>query len=81
VYGNFQPHVRDYDRRSAPASTIGGAPSSWAATNEFNFGKDMMFDSLGCAELMWSTERSSLQELSQRVQKMMPGIKRGAFAQ
>jgi len=76
VYGNFQPHIRDYDRRSAPGSMIGGAPSSWAATTEFNFGKDLMFDFLGCAELLWSTHRTGLPELSNRIQKMLPGVRR-----
>lgn len=76
VYGNFQPHIRDYDRRSAPGSMLGGAPSSWAATTEFNFGKDQMFDFLGCAQLLWSTQRPGWRELSESIQRMMPGVRR-----
>jgi len=76
VYGNFQPNIRDYDRRTAPSPMIGGAPSSWAATNEFNFGKDLMFDFLGCAELLWSTHRSMLPDLSRTVQILMPDVRR-----
>ena len=76
VYGNFQPNIRDYDRRSAPSRMLGGAPSSWAATNEFNFGKDEMFDFLGCAQLLWSVQRPDLAELSETVQSMLPGIRR-----
>ena len=76
VYGNFQPNIRDYDRRSAPGAMLGGAPSSWAATTEFNFGKDLMFDFLGCAELLWSTHRTGLLELSKNVQRMMPEVRR-----
>lgn len=75
VYGNFEPHIGDYDRRSAPASMLGGAPSSWAATTEFNFGKDLMFDFLGCAELLWSRHRTGLAELSENIQKMLPGVR------
>ena len=76
VYGNFQPQIRDYDRRSAPGGMVGGAPSSWAATTEFNFGKDLMFDFLGCAELLWSAHRSGTLELSTAIQGMMPGVRR-----
>jgi hypothetical protein len=76
VYGNLQPHIRDYNRRSMPGAMAGGAPSSWAATTEFNFGKDLMFDFLGCAELLWSTHRPALHELSESIQTMMPGVHR-----
>ena len=76
VFGNFHPGFRDYDRRSARGGILGGAPSSWAATNEFNFGKDLMFDFLGCANLLWSTARPEPKELSWTVQGLLPGIRR-----
>jgi hexosaminidase len=33
VFGNFEPHITDFDRRAGRRGIIGGAPSSWAATN------------------------------------------------
>jgi hypothetical protein len=76
VYGNLQPNIQNYSRRSARRSVIGGAPSSWAATNEFNFGKDLMFDFLGCAHLLWSTSQPPLDQLSETVQRLLPGVRR-----
>ncbi len=75
VFGNFEPHIADYDRRSERRGIIGGAPSSWAATNELNFGKDLMFDFLGCANLLWSEERPDLERLAVIIQERLPGIR------
>ena len=75
VFGNFEPHISDFDRRAARAGILGGAPSSWAASNELNFGKDMMFDFLGCANLLWSTDRPDMDKLSLIVQERMPDIR------
>jgi glycosyl hydrolase family 20 len=76
VYGNFQPSIQNYSRRSSRRSVIGGAPSSWAATNEFNFGKDLMFDFLGSAQFLWSTSQPRLDQLSETVQRLLPGVRR-----
>ena len=43
----MEPDIKDYERRASRPGIIGGVPSSWAATNELNFGKDLMFDFLG----------------------------------
>jgi hexosaminidase len=75
VYGNFQPHISDFDRRAARAGILGGAPSSWAATNELNFGKDLMYEFLGCANLLWSTDRPDMSALSVIVQERLPAIR------
>lgn len=75
VFGNFEPHIADFDRRATRRGIIGGAPSSWAATNELNFGKDLMFDFLGCANLLWSTDRPDMKRLSAIVQEHLPGIR------
>lgn len=76
VYGNFQPNIPNYGRRAARRSVMGGATSSWAAVNEFNFGKDLMFDFLGCAQLLWSTRQLPLDQLSGIVQSLLPGVRR-----
>jgi Glycosyl hydrolase family 20, domain 2/Glycosyl hydrolase family 20, catalytic domain len=76
VYGNMTPEIQDYERRSRRKSVLGGAPSSWAATTEFNFGKDMMYDVLGCANLTWSPKPLDPKELSEKVQRALPDFRR-----
>jgi hypothetical protein len=55
---------------------LGGAPSAWIATTEFNFGKDLIYDFTGCASLLWSKHWPEAQQLSGVVQGMMPQIRR-----
>jgi hypothetical protein len=76
VYGNLTPDIQDWARRSARDSVLGGAPSSWAATTEFNLGKDLIVEFLGCANLLWSTHELSKDHLMARVQDMLPQIRR-----
>ena len=76
AYGNMTPEIEDYERRSQRESVVGGAPSSWADTTEFNFGKDMMYDILGCANLTWSRSAPALKEVSEKVQRAMPDFRR-----
>jgi hypothetical protein len=80
IYDNMEPNIRDYDRRAARRGIIGGAPSSWAATNEFNFGKDQMFDFLGCAQLLWSGHEPAPEELSATIQGLLPRVLRNLSA-
>ena len=54
IYGNFAPYIENWPERSIRDSVIGGAPSSWTATTEPNFGRDLMHQFLGCANLLWS---------------------------
>jgi hypothetical protein len=76
VYGNFQPSMKNYGQRSVLPGVLGGAPSSWAATTEFNFGKDLMVDFLGCANLLWSTDWPEHDRLIGIVQGRMPEVRR-----
>ena len=55
IYGNFTPAISNWDERIKKVDMTGGAPSAWASTNEFTFGKDLVLDYLGCANLLWST--------------------------
>jgi hypothetical protein len=80
AYGNMQPDIQNYERRTALRGVIGGAPSSWAATNEFNFSKDLMFDFLGCAQLLWSGRPQPLDRLSRTIQNLLPGVRRNLSA-
>lgn len=54
VYGNFMPWITKWDERVKTKGLLGGASSSWAATTEMNFGKDLIYDFLGTANLLWS---------------------------
>ena len=56
VYGNLRADIEKWDERSEIKGLLGGAPSSWAATTEFNFGKDQLVDFLGCSNLLWSKQ-------------------------
>jgi Glycosyl hydrolase family 20, domain 2/Glycosyl hydrolase family 20, catalytic domain len=76
VYGNMTPEIQDYEGRSRRKSVLGGAPSSWAETTEFNFGKDMMYDILGCANLTWSPHQLDPKDMSEKVQRALPNLRR-----
>ncbi|HEX7845588.1 MAG TPA: beta-N-acetylhexosaminidase [Chitinophagaceae bacterium] len=75
IYGNFTPNIIDWDQRIKKIKMAGGAPSSWASTNEFNFGKDLILDYLGCANLLWSTHTIKPIEFPNMVWEMMPSIR------
>jgi hypothetical protein len=76
VFNNSTPAIENWQRRSTRAGVIGSAPSSWAATNEYNFGKDLLHDFLGCINLMWSTHWPDEQVLSKIVEFRSPDIRR-----
>jgi hypothetical protein len=76
VFGNFRPDFADWDRRAAKPGILGGAPSSWAATTELNFGKDLMWEFLGCANLLWSADRTDAPALSGLMQDLLPDVRR-----
>jgi hypothetical protein len=75
IYGNFTPNISNWDERIKKIDLAGGAPSSWASTNEFNFGKDIMLDFLGCANLVWSTHTIKQIDLPPIVWRLMPSIR------
>ena len=56
IYGNMRADINSWSDRYSIKGLLGGAPSSWAATTEFNFGKDQLVDFLGCSNLLWSEE-------------------------
>ncbi len=75
VYGNFKPNIGNWDARTKELDVLGGAPSSWAATNEFNFGKDLILDFLGCANLLWSNHTLDQEQLGQTVRNMTADVR------
>jgi Glycosyl hydrolase family 20, domain 2/Glycosyl hydrolase family 20, catalytic domain len=77
IYGNFTPAISNWDERIKKVSMIGGAPSSWASTNEFNFGKDLVLDFLGCSNLLWSTHTLNQADLGEIVRDIVPVVRSG----
>ncbi|OGV72717.1 MAG: hypothetical protein A3K19_02765 [Lentisphaerae bacterium RIFOXYB12_FULL_65_16] len=76
IYGNMTPEITNWARRSEFESVLGGSPSSWAATNEFNFGKDLLHDFLKCGNLLWSTQWPEKSELELILAGLTPGLRR-----
>ena len=74
-FGNFKPNISNWDERIKKIDLTGGAPSSWAATNEFNFGKDLLFDFLGCANLLWSNHTLKQAGLAEIAKELIPDIR------
>jgi hypothetical protein len=77
IYGNFTAAISNWDERIKKVNMIGGAPSSWASTNEFNFGKDLVLDYLGCANLLWSTHTLNQADLGEIVRAIVPVVRAG----
>lgn len=75
IYGNFLPHISNWEERTKKINLQGGAPSSWAATNEFNFGKDLILDFLGCSNFQWSPHILNPQELIEVVNEQIPYLR------
>jgi hypothetical protein len=77
IFGNFTPAISHWDERIKKIDVTGGAPSAWASTNEFNFGKDLVLDFLGCANLLWSVHTINQLELGEIVRELMPSVRAG----
>ncbi len=77
IYGNMEPDIQNYQERSKRGTLLGGAPSSWAATTEFNLGKDLLYSTMGCSSLLWSKRALDAPQLSLIVQALMPRTRRG----
>jgi len=75
IYGNFTPNITNWEERVKKVDLQGGAPSSWASTNEFNFGKDLISDFLGCANFVWSNHIVNQREMVAVVNAQLPYIR------
>jgi len=81
LFGNFEPNVTNWDERIKKIDLAGGAPSSWANTNEYNLGKDLLSDFLGCANLLWSSHTIEQIDLLKIVPGFIPSIRANLQAQ
>ncbi len=77
IYGNFMPNIDNWDERVKKIDLEGGAPSSWASTNEFNFGKDVILNFLGCANIVWSGHTIDQSDLLAIVNRLLPSVRSG----
>jgi len=75
VFGNFTSGIGNYDVRKKRPTILGSAPSAWFATNEMGFGKEMLADCLGCANILWAGRTLPPRDLSATVQAMVPEIR------
>ncbi len=75
IYGNFTPNISRWEERVKNIEIEGGAPSAWASTNEFTFGKDLMMDYIGCANFVWSNHIVDQKQLSEIVSGSIPSIR------
>ncbi|HLN54349.1 MAG TPA: beta-N-acetylhexosaminidase [Bacteroidales bacterium] len=75
IYGNFTPNISNWDARVKKIDLQGGTPSSWAATNEFNFGKDLILDFMGCANFVWSKHTLSQRDQMAVVHELLPSVR------
>jgi hypothetical protein len=78
VWGNLRPELswQNYAARTRLPGVLGGASSSWAASTEFNFGKDLMVAFLGTQNMLWSRHWPTRAELPALVQSLLPAVRR-----
>jgi hypothetical protein len=76
LYGNFKPNISNWDNRILDIDVVGGAPSAWISTNEFTFGKDLILDFLGCANLLWSDHTIPQSDIAGYVWTQLPVVRR-----
>ncbi|HYK55666.1 MAG TPA: family 20 glycosylhydrolase, partial [Flavisolibacter sp.] len=74
VYGNLRADINHWEERKKVKGALGGAPSSWAATTEYNIGKDQIHDFLGAANLLWSKHHLPFDQLAFATEPLLGGI-------
>jgi hypothetical protein len=76
IFGNMGKDIPDYEERIKKSDFIGGAPSSWAVTNEYAFARDWLDDFLGCSYSLWTGKQLDNDTRNQMVRKIMPIVRR-----
>jgi hypothetical protein len=76
VYGNMRADILDWVERTKVPGFLGGAPSSWSATTEKNFGKDQLVNFLGCANFLWSEHHMSFDSLIFTMESLVHDVQR-----
>ncbi|MCK5137975.1 MAG: beta-N-acetylhexosaminidase [Bacteroidales bacterium] len=76
IFGNMKNAIPDYEERITKSDFIGGAPSSWAITNEYVYAREELDEFLGCGYSLWTGKQLDNETRHQMVRKMMPSIRR-----
>jgi hypothetical protein len=76
VYGNMRADIIDWAERTKVPGFLGGAPSSWSATTEKNFGKDQLLSFLGCANFLWSEHYMPFDSLIFTMESLVHDVQR-----
>ena len=76
VYGNMRADIIDWVERTKVVGFLGGAPSSWSATTEKNFGKDQLVNFLGCANFLWSEHHMPFDSLIFTMESLVHDVQR-----
>jgi hypothetical protein len=74
IYGNMNSTIPDWDNRRKGLDVIGGAPSSWAATNEYNIGKDYAGLYIACSNMLWSKHTLSETDMTEAVRGLLSSV-------
>jgi hypothetical protein len=75
AYGNLRPHIGNWSDKIKIKGLSGGSTSSWAATNEKNFGKDQLYDFLGVAQMLWSSHHLPIDTLAFPIESLLTEVK------
>ncbi len=76
LFGNMNSDIPEWDERTTKTNFVGGAPSAWAATNEYIFGRDLLSRFLGCASSLWTGNQLDKESLNKAVRALMPSIRK-----
>jgi len=74
IYGNMNSTIPNWDNRRKGLDVIGGAPSSWAATNEYNIGKDYAGLYIACSNMLWSKHTLSKTDMTEAVRGLLSSV-------
>ena len=74
IYGNMNSTIPNWDNRRKGLDVIGGAPSSWAATNEYNIGKDYAGLYIACSNMLWSKHTLSETDMTEAVRGLLSSV-------
>jgi len=76
IFGNMKNEIPDYEDRITKSDFTGGAPSSWAITNEYVYAREELDEFLGCAYSLWTGKQLDPGTRHQLVRKIMPSIRK-----
>ncbi|MEE9429758.1 MAG: glycoside hydrolase family 20 zincin-like fold domain-containing protein, partial [Melioribacteraceae bacterium] len=76
IFGNMHKDVPEYEERIIKSDFIGGAPSSWAITNEYVYAREELDEFLACANSLWTGKQLTPKNLNKVIRNIMPSVRR-----